>query len=409
MDEDVALAQTIAKIKAFRWPVFGLAALIAGLGLLYTWQKVPVWQARSTLLLVVPDASRNPLALSLGVTQTSPLGVLQGVVKSRSSLDYIGERTGIGREDLERWLDVSADPAANQLSIGASNKDKAVAIKMVQTSIDGLTELNRDVGFSTAQKQVKYLEGAIRSREKELDAKQKALVAFQKTLSVPIDPTKPETAGAPLQQLRQAEFQLGSIKKTLAVVRAATAASARDLPKVPTNIPSINSWRQTLLRQEYELKNLQIVLGPGAPDVVYKKQQIENTRRALQKETQQYLQSVASNVDPRLAELESQRLVLEDQIARLKPLVAKAPKEAVELARLYREVTGAAEVLQTLREGYERARTEAQVDKVRWSVLDPPYLEDKPNNKNYARNGALGAFIGFAIGSIWAVRRKPRG
>ncbi len=407
-DEDVALSAAFAKIRAHKWPVLGLAALLAGAGALYTWRKAPTWQARSTLLLVVPDPTRNPLALSLGVTQTSPLGVLQGVVKSRSGIDYVRKRTGIDREDLERWLEVQTDPTANQITIGATNKDKAMAIRMVATAIEGLTVLNRDVGFSTAQTQVRYLEGTIRERERELDQKQRAFVAFQRTLSVPIDPTKPETAGIPAQQLSQARFELGSIEKSLRVARAAASASAATLPRVPTTVPSINGWRTRLVQQEYDLRVLGIQLGPEAPDVVAKIQQIAITRKALQDETQRYLQSVTSNVDPRIAELEARRLVVADQVERLKPLAAKAPVEAVRLVQLYREATGAAAIVQTLREQYERARTEAQVDKVRWSVLDAPYLEDRPNNKNYWRNGALGAFVGLGLGSFWALRRKPR-
>jgi xanthine dehydrogenase YagR molybdenum-binding subunit len=89
-------------------------------------------------------------------------------------------------------------------------------------------------------------------------------------------------------------------------------------------------------------------------------------------------------------------------------VVVAETQEAAEYVRLYREVQGAGEIVQTLRENFERARTEAQVDKVRWSVLDQPYLEDKPNNKNYVRNVAVGAIAGIFIGSVWAVRRRPR-
>lgn len=407
-DEDVALSQAIEKIKAFRWPVLAVMVLFAGAGVVYTIRKKPVYEAKTTLLLVAPDVSRSSLAQSLGVGATSPLSILQGVVKSRSALDYVEKKTGVPRTQLDLLIQVTTEPTENQITIGGSSPDKAEALKIVRSAIEALTVLNRDVGFTTAQKQVEFLEGAIATREKELKVAQNKLLAYQKTLSIPIDPTRPETAGLPLQQLSAAQFELGTVEKSLDVARKATAASASTLSKVPTNIPSINAWRQTLVRQEYELKNLQIQLGPDAPDVVFKRQQIENTKAALQRETKQYLQSVTSNVDPRLAELEARRLVLVDQIARLKPIAAKAPKQAIELARLYQETVGAGEALKTLREGYERARTEAQVDKVRWSVLDPPYLTDGPVNKSFVRNGAVGAIVGLFLGTVWAVRRRPR-
>lgn len=407
-DEDVALGQTIAKIKAFKWPVLGLAAFFAAAGSAYTYFKAPTWEARATLILVVPEMRGASLQMAFGLNQPSPLALLQGVVKSRSELDYVSKQTGIARRDLEKWLIADTDTPSNQLQLSASHRDQQMALKMVSSTIEGLTLLNREIGFSTAAQQVKYLEGTIRTREKELTAKQNAVVRYQRGMTVPVDPKNPESAGEPLRLLREAEFELGSVRKSIQVARQSAAATASTLPEVPSTVPSINALRTKLNALELELRNLQIQLGDEAADVIYTRRQIENTRVALRQETARYLRSVQSNVDPRLAELEARRIVLEDQVARLRPIVAAAPREAVEFARLVSEAEGAAQVLQTLREGYERARTEAEVDKVRWSVLDQPYLEDKPNNKNYARNGAVGAIVGIFIGSVWAVRRRPR-
>lgn len=407
-DEDVALSEAIAKIRAFKWPVLALGLIFATAGGFYTANKVPTWQARTILILVVPEARASMLPLGLGASGPSPLALVQAVVRSRTEMDYVSKRTGIPRDALARTIQADIDVPSNQIAVSATHRDRATALKIVSTAVEGLSELNRRIGFSTASKQVQYLGTAITAREKELATKQQAVVDYQRAMTVPIDPKNPESAGLPLKQLREVQFELGSVRKSIEVARRAVASTAATLPEVPSNVPSINALRTRLNALELELRNLQIQLGDEAADVIYTRRQIENTRAALQQETSRYLRSVQRNVDPRLADLEARRIVLEDQVARLRPIAEAAPREAVEFARVYQDAEGAAATLQALREGYERARTEAEVDKVRWSVLDAPYLDDVPNNMNYTRNVAVGGIFGVFLGSVWALKRRKR-
>jgi len=53
------------------------------------------------------------------------------------------------------------------------------------------------------------------------------------------------------------------------------------------------------------------------------------------------------------------------------------------------------------------ARIQADRDPNRWTLLDPPRIDERPVNKKFSRNGALGAIVGLIAGfmAIFPIQR----
>ena len=165
-------------------------------------------------------------------------------------------------------------------------------------------------------------------------------------------------------------------------------------------IPNTKPFRYKLIQLQYNLDVAQTTLGPLAPKVVALKREIDVTRQTLNEEISRYLQSVDVNLDANIATLEATRLTTKYQLDIASELAESAPREAVELARLAREVVILGDVSTNLRSKWEEAKIAADVDQVKWSVLEGPFIEDVPTNKHFVRNTAIGAIIGFLIGSV---------
>ena len=125
--------------------------------------------------------------------------------------------------------------------------------------------------------------------------------------------------------------------------------------------------------------------------------QIVIANEQLNKELSSVLKGLDERVDPSVSDLYTRKQVLEAQIAMLSSQQKIVSEETKTFANLLREVTVLTTVTSTVREQYEKSRTEAEVDKIKWSVLDAPFTEEKPVNKSYVKNGAIGLFISVLL------------
>ncbi|MCU0317416.1 MAG: Wzz/FepE/Etk N-terminal domain-containing protein [Fimbriimonadaceae bacterium] len=403
MNSELDHSLFLEKLRA-RWPVVaGSTLLVAAAALLYTVTNQPEWEARSSLLVAMNEGMRTPQAPGAlaALTQTaSPLSLLKGVAVSRRVEAELLKVAPMEPRTMRRIYSVTDLTKENQLILSARSKDREKAMEIVKTAIASMEEIGREIGFSNAQREVKYLEGAIEARTKELTAAQSRLASFQRSMKAPFDPEEPGTISNYQGRLREATLEYEAVNRQINLLRAKARRAAGKATTAPTSIPSVAEWRKRLIEQEYELRIAETTLGPENPRLTQLREQVRITKDTLSKEVSRYLTTIDAAIDPELASLEGRKIILEDQKKVFQELAEAAPTEAQTFSKLLYEVQMIQAALTQLRTAFEQARTNAEVDRVRFSVLDQPAIDPEPTNKNYGRNGSLGAILGLILGAL---------
>ncbi len=403
----------LAPLKGKRNFLLTCAIATGAIFLIYTLVVPPQWKADTTILTVLPSddmaggGAGASLASALSPNAPDPIQVLEGVLTSRKSINLIMERTHLARRDLEKGLKTERRQKQALLTISWEDSDRKRALAVVQGAVDGVLLIQHDVEFTTAGLQAKYYEQSVKDQDEKLRDAEKSLAEFEKRMKAPIDPSNPASAGAYLKEKKDLELQLGAIDAQIAVARS-QAQLLPKMPELPTLIPSTKPYRDKLISLEYDLQVAETTLGPMAPKVVALKRTIEVTRETLNQEIRSYLKSVAVNLDPTIATLAANRLTIKYQLDVVNDLAARAPDEALILARLSREVVILGTISTALRSKYEQAKVAAKVDQVRWAVLEDPFIEDLPTNKHVARNPFMGGFLGLVFGSFFLIWKSKR-
>ncbi|MFN7172474.1 MAG: GumC family protein [Fimbriimonadaceae bacterium] len=403
-EKEVDVRSSLA-VLASHWKLLLISVILAAIvGVLFVFFSPPVYRAQMTLLTVTDSSAASGAALSairLASDAPDPQMVLKGMVLSNSSLTAISEVTGVPRRQLESGLLLETYGQRAQVVISWTDSDGQLALRVIETTQETLADLQRKVAFNSARLEAENLEVAIRQKEAELTLAEAELTKFQQSLRAPIAPNDLSSIAEYTKQVQDLRLQLGAARRQLSQAERRANITA-DQATLPNSVPSAQIWRQRLADTEHQLRVAQITKGPMDPDVARLTEEVKETRSRLEKEVQEYLMSVRQGIDTSVASLQAQILVLEWQIAELEEIYRDAPKDAIELARLSREVQTLGEVLQRLRLQFEEARVRAEVDRVRWSVLDEPFLSDSPTNKSYVRTAGLfalaaGLLVAFTI------------
>ena len=186
-------------------------------------------------------------------------------------------------------------------------------------------------------------------------------------------------------------------------------ASAQKMSKVglqlPTAIPNQERLREQLVSQQYQLDTKMTQLGANNADVRNLQAQIDVTKQLIEKEVANYVSAANQGIDPQLAQLFGQQVILKFQNDYLDSLAKAAPKEALDASRIFREIAMQEDAIKFIREKLEESKVNGLVNPTQWSVLVPTYTEDKPANKRFGLFGGLGAFVGYCIGCFLAIRK----
>ncbi len=379
--------------------------------LIFTLVSAPVYRAKASLLLVqtspTPSSAAQAAMALTGVNngQGQQAGMLQGILASESALKSIGKETGLKRKELEKNFLVDFDNKQSIITLSYESKDKNVNLAVLKAAINTLEVLNRSIGFSAAARQANLLERTVATAEQELKKAEENLKAFASKASTGADPRSAESISFYLRQLRQAENELGAIETSMSNLKQ-TLVRSSSLNMLPSGVAQLRPWQEKLAELQYELQVAQQKLGPEAPEILSLERSIAVTKRQLEEVTRKYLTSVNQNIEPKLAELEAKRLAADYQVKYWRKLQESVPTETLGLTRLGRIVAQKSTTLTQLQEQYTRAKIESEVDRVRWSQLDAPFLEEEPTNKSKAKPCILGFIAGSFFGCLLALRKR---
>ncbi len=410
---EVDLRTKLAPLKTRKKQLAYWALAGALIGLVYTIVTPASWKADATVLMVLDSdalGGAGGAAASafsgLSPTAPDPLQVLEGVLVSKSSIDQIIKKTHYDRLTVEKGFKTERKQKAAQLSFSWEDKDPKVAKMVVQTGLDNLQLLQHSMGFTTAELQAQFLEASVHDNEVKLADDESALASYEKHMSAPINPTDPTSAGTYLMQRKNLQIALKGIDAQLKALRAQAKLGATQ-PDLPTAVPTVGKIREGLITLQTQLQTALTQFGPDSPTVIKLQREIsDDTRSAIDAgEISKYLVTVDKNLEPNVALLEGNKLEKIVELQTVNDLAEKAPDEAVELARLAREVTIRGTIYTDLRTKWEEAKVAAHVDRVKWSVLEEPYVEDKPTNKHYLRTPVLTAILGLVLGAGYMLNK----
>ena len=389
-----------------KWRFLALFLVLGGIGgLIYTQISKPIYASRAVLFLPQNNASAvNPLTGTTGAAQVGMM--LKGIIESRNSQQKISQRLEIDPREID--LNIVVDDKISQVQIQATHESKDTALAITTQAVLALKAIRQEVNSELGN--ANLLQQAVTERETELAEAQRKLIDFQKKMKTAPDPNAPYSGVRVIQELRTVETELEKLNQELEFRLEAYRRTAESAITMPTELP-MEAERQRLEQLEFELSLQEVEFGPKHPTIVKLKEQIKVAREALQNQIADYLQSLDEGLPTDIVSLEARKKVLEWQKETLEELSAAAPEEAVEFAVLQGEVDAQATLLKQARAQLEEARFDTQVDRINWSVLDEPYINNQPVNKSKFRNGAVGGFLGVVVAIMLVLignSRKPR-
>lgn len=394
-----------------RWKTIAACAVL-GIVVMVAYMTVKPAQYRANAVLILPFEDSSGGGLSSLLEKAAPLSILRGILTSHAAIDKISKETGIPYGKVKDNLKITTSTSENQLSLSVKVTNKESGIKVLDASIKTLQQLSRASTISVSARQAELLESSIREREEKLEATEQELVQFSKNARTAPDPSSPLSSAEYVRRYKENTLALERTKKELDVKRAEAQRRLGTGQTIPTGIPEIEEWRKKVGELEFQLRSALGQFGDGNPQVARLRLDLRAAREGLQTAVQAYLVSANQGLSPELATLESAYAVLKWENQTLKEISDAAPKEAANFSRLNREVISLTESLKALREQHDQAVTKAEVEKVRWSVLVPPYAEDKPANKSLTSHIAtgigLGGFLGILLAAFQVKRQEKR-
>lgn len=408
--EELTVSDLITLLWRSKGLVIGLVVTGVVIGGAFTYFSTARWQAKTTLLLPLPDSTSGSAAANFGALigqgSANPLDILEGVLKSREATEAVAKKAGADPDAVNECLKVNGDSPTNQLVITFESPNQEQGLAVVGAAAQELGKLAKSLGISVASRTRVQIEEALKSKNRELETAEARLTAFlQKAKTVP-DPATPYSAVGYLKAYSDAEIELGKVTKQLSIVRAQAGQAYASPVEVPKATPEADQWRTQLIERETQLQLTRVHFGDMSPQVISLKEEVEVLKRQIRTEMTRKMQAVNASVEPKVAELEASRQMLQWQVDTLKLLADKAPQEAAQLMRLQREVLTLTEVVAQLRSQYEKVKLDADVEKIRWSVLEAPYIVKPAVNKRYGRAGAVGGGLGLFLGALAVLWRR---
>lgn len=402
--QEFSFYEYITGLRRRWWLILLITLIVLGGVELFTRVVKPSYQAKTVLLLEQKQQSGGALGALAALTgggQADPLAILNGEMQSHAVLSRLSRETGIPERKLPSVLNVKPDPAANQLNMDATQPNPERALVIVREALAILTDVDSHADLTTSQEQAIQYKKAVEQKTKELEIDEDALRRFEESSKSVPDPTNPTSSGTFLSRYRELVAQGEQLQQSLNAIKAKSEQSTKTSIELPTGLPVLQGFHDQILSLDLQRDLYRTQYGDSSPQVVALDRQIAATKRDLQAEVQKYLKAINNNLGPDLAQLETQSIILKWQTEKAKTLAEAAPKEGQKAGDLFREATILGGVVVNLRQQYEQSLVQAQVDQVKWAVLDEPYVVGVIN-KNYILNGLLSGFAGLLIGLLVA-------
>jgi len=406
MEEPVVQLSDVSTRLRRRWKTVMATALVGAVGaLIYTVVVPAQYSAQAALLAPEAEGGMSAQIAAIGQQKADTVSILAGVMQSRTTLAYVAGLVNLPVRKVEKRLKIESDSLSRQVHVTFTHADPAMAKKAVEAVVEKASELDKTVGLSLAGRQAIELEKTVANKAKELKAAEDGLRQYQRGIKTFGTQEDGYTGSSYAKQLQDMDMQLQGTEKRLEAARAsASMQGGTDL--LPTGSPIFDGIRDELVKAQSDFEKAKATFTPAAEEYQSAKRKLDAVQTSLREEAKRHVQSVNKGVDEKVAELEGQKLVLENQIRVARSLAERAPGEAMGLQRELRKVRIAETTYTKVVEQYEQARVNAQTSKVRWTLLDPPYTLEDPINKNFIFNVFVMGFLGAVVGVFIVTKRE---
>ncbi|MBX3096509.1 MAG: hypothetical protein KF812_06565 [Fimbriimonadaceae bacterium] len=365
----------------------------------------PVYQARAALYIPVADrAVRLPSVVN--AAPSDPVNILSGVLNSTTAQAGVREKLNLEPEDVSKHLFVEPHPYESQVILKFDWKDPVVAKESLDEMIAGLRKIDAEVGISLITAQLKANQEELDRVKGELSNAERDLSEFLATTQTNPTGTSLTTGSPASTQLSLLNTDLQGVERQIDALRQYSSAATTGPINIPRGIPSIDALQAKLAEAQLKLSTASSVFQPNTPEVKHARDEVEAVRKELAKEINNHNQSIRSNVNPDLVELQTRREVLRKQISLLQKQADLAPKEALEAQRLIRVMQVHETNYRALEQTVFDLSLQEKANEVKWTVLDPPMAGKKPVNKRYTLNVGIFGLLGGMLGLLWASRRS---
>lgn len=415
--DDVASTQSYQPEFRPSWAkLIGCAFGGSVLAIVYVASLAPSYRAEAVIILPGAGTSQvSSVAQQLGISiprEGSSIQMFKAILESNSALDFVAQGIGRPAKQVKDVLSLEDDIRANTISLVASDRDKDVALKLLNLRIDALRKINYRVILPSKNSELSNLNQEIARTKGMLKKAENELLAFNREAST--SPTVvsgtsvvvlPASYKEDAQQLR---LDLSKARREREFLRGKVLDNAKASGTLPTISPVDDKWRTTLSNLDYELeiaRQRYLDSSPEVRQILGRKQAAE---QSLRRDVQKYVLSAKKGLmDPTdLVKAEAAVVGAEAELSATERLAARAPYDAMRFQQLSRNVAMLTKQLEQLTQLQRQSEMEQSADPNRWEILDAPHVDPNPSNKRYVRFGGLGLLLGAIVGAFLAFKKK---
>jgi len=213
--------------------------------------------------------------------------------------------------------------------------------------------------------------------------------------------------------LAQVQAQIRAAEAAQAAQRRGVGSQLNALGEVPDEDPLLADARDRVLRDQTDLKNLRVQLGPDNPRVVVARERLRIDEAALDRQVQGVRRNLTTQHVLSASELESLRArqaTLEGQVAQADRRLRVNRTLSAEFGRLQTEAAIRLEALKATTTEAARVRLENVSAQSRMSVVDEaiPSRHGKPGALMLAGISLALVMLGFVLAVLREYRSRAR-
>lgn len=397
------------RLTANRAVIVAMTLVVALASVIYTSFNKPIYEAKASIItpiVQVKSASLFGGGSAPGPAGSSTLDMFAAMMQSETAVKTVIEGTKVTRARLKRIREIEIDGASNMIWLRVQHSNRELAIQITDRTIRSLKTLDEELRLSKKRRSMESIADAMEIKSSELEEAEQQLRDFHVKA----------IADGDLQSvfkldLRANEATLTSLTATVDELKGRLSEAVGDSSTLSLETVPAKELRTQLVSAQVDLATKQTTLAPEHPDIVALNRRVAALTIQIRIEIDNYLLAVdwgliGENDPEGLATLETQRVMAQSKVTALRQIVEKMPDESLKMRTLTARSGQLQVIVNQLASQYESAKIEFATDPQSWSVLDEPYADEKPINKNKVRSGVIGAFIGFVLGLFFAMRRK---
>ncbi|MDQ8021987.1 MAG: chain length determinant protein EpsF [Moraxellaceae bacterium] len=424
----MSIQQIIQMLRAWRWLIVGVAAIVTVTAALYALSLPKSYIASSAVVVDIKGA--DPVSGTALSAQLLPgyiptqidiinsdrvaLKVVQALKLAQSpDIREQWDKATKGEGSIEMWLvqmlksklRVSPSRESSVISIAFTANDPQFAATVANAFAQAYIDVNLELKVEPARQYAVWFDERTQTLKGNLEAAQQRLSAFQRQNGIVA--TADERLDIENARLNELSSQLSAVQaqRTDTSSRQRESASPDSLPEVVGN-SLVQSLKADLVRLEAERDQIASRYGANHPERRRNEAELSAVRARLASETQRVASSIgAANRVNQSREAEV-RAALEAQRRRVLELRGKQDQIAV----LQRDVEAAQKLYDVVTQRLAQSNLESQTQQTNIVVLtraEPPTFPAAPNVVvSTGMGGAIGLLIGVAMALVLELRNR---